>query len=325
MKMNKQSFRSFINLTKRDIKVFYNDKASFLTSLITPFILVILYVTFLKNVYDSSLLSVLKSFGVDGLPTVLVNGFSSGWLISSIMATTCVTLTFCGNTIVVSDKLSGASNDIEATPVSRNIIYLSYFAANFLSTFFVAIIALGLGLIYIAIVGWYLSFLDVFMIFLTTILLTLFGSFLASIIMSFLHSQGGITTWSIIISSLYGFLCGAYMPISSFSEGLANVIYCLPGTYGTMALRHYFSRGSLEAIEKEISSSIGNEKAYIAVSTVKNGFDIEITAFGSKVSIGLAFIILSSAVIVMFLLYSLIVYLESLHRKVSKGISRANN
>jgi multidrug/hemolysin transport system permease protein len=308
--MEKLSWVDFINLTKRDIKVFYKDKASFITSLITPFILVILYVTFLKNVYDSSLLSALSKFGVTTLPKTLINGFSAGWLMSSIMATTCVTLTFCGNTIVVADKLSGASHDIEAAPVKRNVIYLAYFASNFLSTFFVAIIALGLGFIYMAFVGWYLSIVDVLMIFLLTILLTLFGSFLASIIMSFLHSQGGITTWSIIISSLYGFLCGAYMPISSFSSGLANLIYCLPGTYGTMALRHYFSRGSLEAIEKEISSRIGEEKASQAISSIKNGFDVQITAFGTKVEIGTAWLILSGSILIMLLVYLAIVYLE---------------
>lgn len=319
--MNKKAWTDFVYLTKRDIKVFYNDRPSFLASLISPFILVLLYVTFLKNVYDDSLLSVLSHFGIDSLPKTLINGFSGGWLMSSIMATTCVTLTFCGNTIVVADKLSGASNDIQAAPVSRNVIYLAYFACNFISTILVALIALVLGFGYLAFVGWFLSFLDVFMILLTTIFLTLFGSFLASIIMSFLHSQGSITAWSIIVSSVYGFLCGAYMPISSFSNGLASLIYCLPGTYATMALRHYFCHGALEAIETTIASDIGAEKTSAAIAAIQGGFDIQITAFGNTITLQFAFLILGLAIIFMLIAYSLIVFLQGRSAEFKRGKS----
>ena len=43
-----------INLTKRNIKVYFSDKGMFFTSLITPAILLILYATFLSNVYQST-------------------------------------------------------------------------------------------------------------------------------------------------------------------------------------------------------------------------------------------------------------------------------
>ena len=36
-----------------------------------------------------------------------------------------------------------------------------------------------------------------------------------------------------IVSAGYGFICGAYMPISQFSEGQQKVLSFLPGTYGT--------------------------------------------------------------------------------------------
>ena len=46
-----------INLTKRNIKVYFSDKGMFFTSLITPIILLVLYATFLANVYRDSFLS----------------------------------------------------------------------------------------------------------------------------------------------------------------------------------------------------------------------------------------------------------------------------
>ena len=47
--MNSLSF-----LIKRNIKLFFKDKGVFFTSLITPLILLVLYVTFLGNVYKDS-------------------------------------------------------------------------------------------------------------------------------------------------------------------------------------------------------------------------------------------------------------------------------
>ena len=44
-------------LIKRNIKLFFKDKGMFFTSLITPAILLVLYVTFLGNVYRDSFTS----------------------------------------------------------------------------------------------------------------------------------------------------------------------------------------------------------------------------------------------------------------------------
>ena len=38
-------------LVKRNVKIFFKDKGTFFTALITPIILLVLYVTFLYNVY----------------------------------------------------------------------------------------------------------------------------------------------------------------------------------------------------------------------------------------------------------------------------------
>ena len=43
-----------LSLIKRNTKLFFKDKAMFLTSLITPLILILLFVTFLGNVYRDS-------------------------------------------------------------------------------------------------------------------------------------------------------------------------------------------------------------------------------------------------------------------------------
>ena len=79
-------------LTARHIKLYFKDKQTFFMSLITPLILVVLFATFLRSVYVSSLTSALPDIE---LPDKLVNGFVAGWLISSILGVSSVTLAFC--------------------------------------------------------------------------------------------------------------------------------------------------------------------------------------------------------------------------------------
>ncbi len=49
--------RTLCLLIKRNVKLFFKDKGMFFTSLITPVILLVLYATFLKNVYNNAFLS----------------------------------------------------------------------------------------------------------------------------------------------------------------------------------------------------------------------------------------------------------------------------
>ena len=48
-------------LVKRNIKLYFKDKGMFFTSLITPLILLILYGTFLSNVYEETFRSALEA------------------------------------------------------------------------------------------------------------------------------------------------------------------------------------------------------------------------------------------------------------------------
>lgn len=49
--------RTMTALISRNRKLFFRDRGMFLSSLITPVILIVLYATFLANVYKDSFLS----------------------------------------------------------------------------------------------------------------------------------------------------------------------------------------------------------------------------------------------------------------------------
>ena len=236
-------------LIKRNIKLFFKDKGMFFTSLITPAILLVLYATFLANVYKDSYTAGMPE-GMS-LSDSIINGLVGGQLVSSLLAVSCVTVAFCSNFLMVQDKASGISKDFYVSPVKASTMSLCYYVANLITTLIVCFAAAALCLGYIDFVGWYMSFADVLLLLLDVFILVLFGSALSSVINYFLSTQGQISAVGTIISAGYGFVCGAYMPISSFSDGIQTAVKFLPGTYGTSLLRNHALGGVMKAMEED--------------------------------------------------------------------------
>lgn len=284
----------FLQLTKRNTKLFFKDKGAFFPSLITPIILLVLYATFLAKVFRDSFRSSLpEGFGID---TEIIDGLVGGQLLSSLLAVCCVTITFCANMIMVSDKVTGAHKDLSITPVSGVTMALGYYVSSLISTLIICFVAMGAGLIYIANVGWYLSAADIALMALDVFLLTMFGTALSSVINFFLSTQGQISAVGTIVSSGYGFICGAYMPIGSFSEGLQKVLSFLPGTYGTSLLRNHCMRG---VISEAAAQGIPDEH----IEGIKASLDCSIEFFGHKVSTGAMYVILCAAIALLLGIY----------------------
>lgn len=294
-----KNMRILFALVKRNIKLYFKDKGVFFLSLITPLILLVLFISFLGNVYKDTLVNILGEYSVSDR---LLNAFSGGWLLSSILGVCCITIAFCSN-IQVYDKISGSELDLNSTPASKKTIFLSYFIANLFTTLIVCFTAMAVGFVYLAIIGWYLSFVDVLLIILDVIMCTLFGSLLASILMSFISSQGGLSTVSTLVSSLYGFLCGAYMPLSQLSKGIRNVVMFIPGTYGVVLLRNHYMGGVIKEIEKTVPSEL--------VGIMKDSFDGNAYFFNNKVEIWQMYLILGVSIVVLLGVFTSIAVLRN--------------
>ena len=277
-------------LIKRNVKLFFKDKGMFFTSLITPAILLVLYATFLANIYrDSFTANLPQGFT---LPEKILNGLVGGQLISSLLAVSCITVAFCSNFLMVQDKATGRIKDFRISPVKSATLSLSYYIATIISTLLICFFATAICLIYVAIIGWYLSFVDVLCIMLDIILLSLFGTALSSLINFFLSSQGQISAVGSIVSSGYGFICGAYMPISSFSSGLQKVISFLPGTYGTSLLRNHAMNGAfLEMESLHIPAEV--------ITSMKDGIDCNVYFFGNLVSVPVMYLVLIVSIVIL--------------------------
>ncbi len=284
-------------LIKRNIKLFFKDRGMFLTSLITPAILLVLYVTFLGNVYRDSFTSNSPEF--IHLSDNLIDGLVGGQLISSILAVSSVTVAFCSNFLMVQDKANGTIKDLKISPVSPSLLSMSYYIASLASTLIICFAATGICLAYAAFVGWYMSAADVVQLILDVMLLALFGTALSSIINLFLSTQGQISAVGTIISAGYGFICGAYMPISSFGSGLQKFLSFLPGTYGTALVRNHAMQGALSEMNRQgVPMEVINE--------IKDSMDCNLYFWGHQVEVPLMYLILGVTVAILIGAYILI-------------------
>ena len=284
-----------IALTKRNTKLYFKDKGMFISSLITPMILLVLYATFLKKIYDDSFRSALEAAGASISDSVL-NGCVGGQLIASLLAVSCVTVAFCSNLLMIKDKTGGARHDLTIAPVRFGTLGLSYYLSTLASTLIISLSATAVCLLYLARVGWYMTATDIALMVLDVFLLTMFGTALSSCINFFLSTDGQASAVGTIVSAGYGFICGAYMPISNFGDGLQKVLSFLPGTYGTSLLRNHAMHGVFEEMRNQ-----GFPDA--VVESIRDSVDCNLYFFGTKVETGTMYLILCASTLLLIGIY----------------------
>ena len=288
---------TFSALAVRNTKLFFKDKGMFFTSLITPIILLVLYGTFLANIFKNTFRAALE--GTVGVSESIVNGLVGGQLMSSLLSVSCVTVAFCANFLMVQDKVSGAAKDFLVSPVKKSALSLAYYFSTLAVTLIVCYTAMIISFIYIAFTGWYIPFSDMLLIIADVFILVMFGTALSSIINYFLSSQGQVSAVGTVISAGYGFICGAYMPISSFGEELRNTLGFFPGTYGTSLLRNHALNG---VFDKMSSQNIPAE----AINGIRDSVDCNLYFFGAKVEMWVMYLLLCGITFALICAYVII-------------------
>ena len=205
---------------------------------------------------------------------------------------------------MVQDKLEKSLIDFRISPVKSTTISVSYFIANFLVTLMIMGCVLVVGCIYLAAVGWYIPAGDFFLIIVDILCCVLFGTLLSTVVCSFVNTQGASSGVSTMVSSMYGFICGAYMPLSQFASGLRNILCCLPGTYGVGILRNHFMNGYIKEFGRQgIPDS--------ALTGIKDAFDGNLYVGSTQIPLWAMYVILLGACAVLLGAYVAIVVLKS--------------
>ena len=249
--------RGFLGLTKRNMLVFFTDKGTLFFSMLTPMIILLLYILFLKNSLLSSLQN--AATGLENLVAAKdMAQFVNGLLLTGIISSALITIPYNALEIIVRDREDKVDLDMLSTPVKRFEIILSYFCAAVASAFMQAMIVLAVGIGILSMSGdMYLSAADVVKLVGAVFLGTVSSTSVFMVVMMFFKSMGTCGAFMGILSAVSGFVIGAYMPLSQFNKGIQNVCNLVPATGITVLIRNYLTGGILRHMDECIGGLDG--------------------------------------------------------------------
>lgn len=170
------------------------------------------------------------------------------WMIGGIVALSTITMAIQTDSIVVKDKENGINRDFASSPVSKHSLIMSYFAFNYLLTFFLCLIVLFICWIVLAIMGEFMISFGACMLAIGILALTVIPSTLLTILIcTFIHHDNTLAGVVAIFSTVSGFVIGSYMPLGMMPIWAQSICCIFPGTYSTSLMRYALMDGPFNA------------------------------------------------------------------------------
>ena len=299
--------RGFLGLTKRNLLLFFKDKQSILFSLLTSMIVFALYLLFLKDTFVNSMDSAINQF--PGLSSLIDKNdkdmFANLILLTGILGSAMITVPYNCLITLVKDRENKVDYDILATPLKRGQIILSYFVSAAFSSVILTGIILAVGLVIICMHGdIYLGAIDILKAFGVVALGSISATSIFMIVVLFLKSVSASGAFFGLLSAVSGFIIGAYIPISQFSEAIQTICNIFPASQITIVLRNVLINGLLE----HMNTTLDGVDQGMFVTSIKELFSFKARLFDGYFDMSqmLCYIIVSIVIciVVQILVYS---------------------
>lgn len=302
--------KGFLGLTKRNLMIYFKDINAIIFSLLTSIIVFVLYLVFLKGTFVDSINNV--SLGLeDFISQSDVEMLVSGILLVGIIGSALITVSYSCLTTVIKDRENKIDYDILATPIRRGQIILSYFIAATLAAFIITSIILTAGLIIIASMGdLSLTVASVFEAYGVVLLGSVSATSIFMVLALFFKSSSASSAFFGMLSAASGFVIGAYIPLSSFSEGIQTICNLFPATQITVLFRNVLLSGILN----NINEKIGGVDDGLFVEGMRNAFNFQATFNGNTLST-VHMLIYITAILVVSTLSMIIMYSKTYKHK----------
>ena len=247
--------RGILGFIKRNVLLFFKDWQSILFSLLTSIIVLVLYLLFLKGTFVSAIQRAMEQY--PGLASMVIQKdidmFANLFLLSGILGSAMISVPFSCITVLVKDRANKVDYDILSTPLKRGQIIFAYFVSAVLTSILLNSIILAVGLIGIRMQGnMYLNISQVVKAFSIVALGSISASAIFMIIVLFFKTVSACEAFFGILSAASGFVIGAYIPISQFSNEVQTVCNLFPASQITIMLRNILLNGLLEHINTRL-------------------------------------------------------------------------
>ena len=247
--------RGILGFIKRNVLLFFKDWQSILFSLLTSIIVLVLYLLFLKGTFVSAIQSAMEQY--PGLASMVpqkdIDMFANLFLLSGILGSAMISVPFSCITVLVKDRANKVDYDILATPLKRGQIIFAYFVSAVLSSTLLTGFILAIGLVGISLQGdAHLNAIQLVKSFAVVALGSISASAIFMIVVLFFKSVSACEAFFGLLSAASGFVIGAYIPISQFSNEVQTVCNLFPASQITIMLRNILLNGLLDHINTSL-------------------------------------------------------------------------
>lgn len=272
--------RKFMGLTRRNLLIYFKDVQSVIFSMLTSMIVFVLYLLFLKDTFVDAIEGSMQ--GLERLVSGAdIDMLANGLLLVGILGSAMITVPYNCLSTIVRDRENKIDYDISATPMKRWQIILSYFSASTISAFVMAAVILTVGGGILSAQGkLYLTAGMIASMYGIVLLGSVSATAIFMLVVLFFHSSSASGAFFGILSAAAGFVIGAYIPISQFSEGVQTFCNLFPASCVTILFR----RALLEGLLDHINSDIGGLDQGQFVEGMKEVFTFQANVCGEKMS-----------------------------------------
>ena len=270
--------RGILGLIKRNLLLFFKDWQSILFSLLTSIIVLVLYLLFLKGTFVSAMQSAMEQY--PGLASMVsekdIDMFANLLLLTGILGSAMISVPFSCITTLVRDRANKVDYDILATPLKRGQIIFAYFVSAVLSSTLLTGFILAIGLVGVSLQGdTHLNAIQLVKSFAVVALGSISASAIFMIVVLFFKTVSACEAFFGILSAASGFVIGAYIPISQFSNEVQTVCNLFPASQITIMLRNILLNGLLE----HINTSLAGTDQGMFVLSLKEYFSFQAKLF----------------------------------------------
>ena len=268
--------KDFIGLTKRNLLIYFKDVLAIIFSLMTSMIVFVLYLLFLKGTFVDALNGTMR--GLENIVNAAdIDMFVNGILLAGILGSAMITVPYTCLQTIVKDREAGVDSDICSTPLKRWKIILSYFTSASISAFIMTGIILTVGLIILSALGdTHLSAAAVAQAYGIVLLGSVSSTALFMVVVLLFKNSSTCTAFFGILTAASGFVIGAYIPLSQFSNSVQSVCNLFPASHITSMIKNVLLTGIADSINADINGLDGG--AFIGA--IKDTFSFTASSFG---------------------------------------------
>lgn len=271
---------SLYYLVKRNMMLYFKDKAAVFFSVLSVLIVLMLMVVFLGDMNQEELLSMLKQLtGAENSASDILHAQQVilMWTIAGMLAVNSFTVPLTMIGTYVQDKQYHKLESFFCAPISRMTLLSGYLISAILNGMIMCSITLLLSYGYILSQGLtFLTLMEILQVYGVLLVCVSVSSCLILLLSQFLHTNSAWGSFSTIAGTLIGFLGGIYLPISMLPSAVQSVLKALPFLHQAGLLRELFTKSAVSSMFEGLPSAVP--------ATYNEMMGIEITIFDQVVS-----------------------------------------